>query len=76
MVSRWTIGPEILCEDLQLAAPVSCIRFSPDGSQLAIATGSWRASNSGSVVTFGLATGTVNRQTSLPSRGRCHRIRR
>lgn len=46
---------------------INCVRFSPDGRLLAIASGDWLTSTEGTVVLWDLRGGTVKQQFTAPS---------
>jgi WD40 repeat protein len=66
-VSRWTLESTGTRADVELGAPVSCLRFAPDGAMVAVSTGSWRSSASGGIVLLDLATWTERKRVALTS---------
>jgi beta-lactamase regulating signal transducer with metallopeptidase domain len=68
-VIRWALdaGAPRLEQQLSLSAPVNCLRFSPDGRTVVVATGSYLSAESGGLVALDLATWTVRRRIALPA---------
>ena len=49
------------------SSAINCVRFSPDGRLLAIASGDWLTSDEGTVVLWDLRGGTMKQQFAAPS---------
>ncbi len=68
-VMRWSLdagGPRLEGQ-LSLEAPVNCLRFSPDGRTVIVATGSYRSADSGGLATIDVPAWEVLGRTALPS---------
>ena len=68
-VVRWSLGPNAAATErhLALSAPVTCLRFAPDGRSVTVATGSFLSPDSGGLTTIDPATWTIAGRTALPS---------
>ena len=69
VVKLWDIDyeREVPCRIPVHTTAINCVRFSPDGRLLAIASGDWLTSDEGAVVLWDVRGGTTKRQFEAPS---------
>jgi bla regulator protein BlaR1 len=66
-VARWILDGVADRQTLRLDAPVSCVRFAPDGLAVVVATGNWRSVQSGGVTRIDASSWQVLDRTALPA---------
>lgn len=67
LLSRWSLTDRSLRDDVLFDMPITCLRANASGDQLAVATGSWRTADGGSVRWLDARTLSVMQTASLPA---------